>query len=251
MSDLAIRRRPVTRVEASEEGEGIVTAYVSVYDVEYKVGPFGQREIIEPGAFDASIADKPTVPFFWSHNWPFGLMIGDAALSSDDHGLIAKATLDMDDELGRRVFRRIKSGAVDDYSVGYIPHAFKIDEDDEDLERVTEARCIEASAVVLGANPETETIDVRNRQLLAPVLVAAEGGALEVQWVPAKPPVTVIQSDGAAQLPIVVNVTVATGANPGEPAKDDEVDASSLLREPAFRELVRERLSSPDLPSMT
>lgn len=266
MSDLQIRRRPATRVEAATEGEGVVIAYVSVYDVEYRVGPFGQREIIEKGAFDQSIKDKGTVPFFWSHNWPFGLMIGDTALSSDDKGLIATATLDMDDELGRRVFRRIKSGALDEYSIGYMVTMARFDPDDEDLERVVEAQCIEASSVVLGANPDTDTIEVRAASdLVAPVFSVDGDGVLKVQWVPAQPP----KKKGGDEPPeeperlavsseagtINLNITVSGGNQPAAtPPPDEPVDparAHELLREPAFRDALREQLSSSGSTSGT
>lgn len=256
-SQLQMRRRPAARTRADDElGEGIVEAYVSVYDVEYRIGPFGDRELIEKGAFAGSIEDKPVIPHFWSHNWPAGLMVGDSAPTSDDHGVKTMVTLDMDDELGRRVWRRHKSGAIDEFSIGYMPTVLRFDPDDDELERVVEAQLIESSSVVLGANPETELIDVRARSLVTPVFSVGENGALEVQWAsvskPAEQPpapsddgtqqqVTITGSDST----LTLNINVTTSGAEASPATPiDATKAHELLREPKFREVVRERLSS-------
>jgi len=235
----ATRYRKSTRVRALPDvGEGAVEAYVSVYGVPYKVDYWG-REQIEPGAFDDSIATKPQLPIFWMHSWDEGLLIGDGTASSDDKGVKLSGQLYIDDELGLRAWRALSSGAIDEWSIAYIVLMTELDGKETDLEHVTKGRLIEASAVVMGANPDTETIEVRKRSLMLPVLEgrklswvrAAEFGTDETPPPDADPP-----------------APAAPPANdPPESSTTDEpqdVDWSSLMGRPAVREMLRSRVNS-------
>lgn len=150
------------RTDAFNPTAGTFSAYVSVYDVEYEVGSFfAWREKISPGAFDASIRDRPIVPVFYEHKWDAG-PLGSASMSSDSRGLRADGGLylDLGSDLVSRVHRGMADGALNEWSI-----AFYVDEDgiewtrdNPDLDVITRGDLAEATICVRGANPATETL---------------------------------------------------------------------------------------------
>lgn len=237
-----IRRRTAKARALPEVGEGRVEAYVSVFGVPYNVG-FGWKEQIEAGAFDEALAEKNKLPIFWMHSWDEGLLIGDADASTDDKGLKFDGQLYVDDELARRAWRGLSSGAIDEWSVAYMPVAWEIDEDDDRLEHVTKARAVEGSAVVIGANPATETVSVRKRGLVVPVF--EETG--KVRFVPADELEAAMRAAPEQPAPPAETPAETQGSEPAEvPA-----ERLRLLERPAVRDLYRDQLSSTTVGSPT
>lgn len=228
-----LRQKTVEIRALPDEGEGVFEAYVTKYKVPYKIGYWG-KEQIEPGCFDESIAENPKIPVFWMHAWRDGLLIGDADASSDDVGVIAKGQLWMDiDVLAQKVWRGMMSGAIREWSIGYFVSIVEFDESDEDLEHILKGELIEASSVVRGANPETETIDVR--AMLRSVLGIKDDTVADRALV----------EQMRRELPDLrertKNRKPPSERSDDEPDDADAVDWSSLMARPSVREMFRER----------
>lgn len=150
---------------ADGDDEGTFRALVSAYGVKYRIGYFTWHTI-EPGTFAESLADQDAIPIFWMHAWSFTEQapIGHGAGAEEGDGLVIEGELYLDEgpEV-RRVWRAMKAGAIREWSIGYQVLATRTDPDDEDHQFVTEGELLEASSVLRGANPETETLEVASR----------------------------------------------------------------------------------------
>jgi uncharacterized protein len=86
--------------------------YASVFDRLDRGG-----DIVKPGAFRRTLADRKQVPLLWQHQ-P-GQVIGTIEhLSEDRRGLQVIAKIN-DDEFGRRLIRELRNGRLGGLSFGY------------------------------------------------------------------------------------------------------------------------------------
>lgn len=158
---------PVHVAALPDVGEGAVTALVSAYNVEYRIGWFS-RHIIRSGAFADSIAAQESIPLFWEHDWSgmaLGVPIGHASAEEVDEGLRITGQLYVDDATVARIWRSMQAGALREWSIGYQVLTARYDTDDEDLAEVVKAELLEASSVLRGANPQTRTESVASIRL--------------------------------------------------------------------------------------
>lgn len=166
MTDQQIRYRSV-KMRAVAEGdtkgtfEALGAAYGVTYDVfDWWVGP--SKERLAPGVFAKSIAEKSTIPVFWQHGWEQAA-IGHGAASETDNALKLAGQFYLDDPMVSRVYQSVLSGAVDEWSIGWIlQDSHKEKEDGQDVEVAERGQLVELSSVVMGANPGTQTISVRS-----------------------------------------------------------------------------------------
>lgn len=164
MSDLFRASAPVDVLEASEkDGTGRIKALVSAYDVKYRMG-FATWHTLKAGAFDEALAEQENFPLFFQHNWDMGERppIGHAAAEEGEYngktGLVFDASFYLDTPDGRAVYNANKAKALREWSVGYMPVSFDKDPADANHYVVTKSELWEASSVLRGANPETETM---------------------------------------------------------------------------------------------
>jgi HK97 family phage prohead protease len=157
----------ILKAEESDDGKrGQVTALVSAYDVEYRMGGFGRpiMHIIQLGAFANSLKSNSTIPLFWQHNWDLGERppIGVASAHEEPRGLVIEGEFFLDTEDGRSVYHGIKAKALREWSIGYRILQAEVDDSDDSkrVVRVSDAELLEASSVLRGANPETDTLKV-------------------------------------------------------------------------------------------
>lgn len=158
-----VKRKMRAQVRAlPEEGQGQFEALVSAYNVEYNVG-FGWSETIAPGAFADSIAEQNgAVPVMYEHQWGQA-PVGDAIASESSMGLIVRGQLYIDtDPFVMRIWNAMNANALREYSIAFFPLSFDWDPDNPTLDIVTRGELIEASICVRGANPSTETLDLRS-----------------------------------------------------------------------------------------
>jgi HK97 family phage prohead protease len=163
-------------------GEGAVEAVASVYGLTYDVQDWfwETKERIAPGAFTDSIGEDPQSPYFWMHGWEQG-PVGDGAWTDSSTELRNRGQFYIDDGLALRVWRGLKSGAIKEWSIGYIALDSHLEkEDGEEVEVVDKGQLVELSSCVMGANPGTETISVRRAggRLAARGLARSGHGAL-------------------------------------------------------------------------
>lgn len=147
---------------ADDAPDGVVEAYGSVFDTEYAV--LGGREVIRPGAFEDSLAERDSIAIYHQHGHKFGRPpIGFTTKArEDDTGLRFRAQLLIEEsETARVVFRGIENRALTEWSIGFRAIETREDPDEPDLVEVLEADVPEISSVLVGANPETDTIDAR------------------------------------------------------------------------------------------
>ena len=165
-----LRQLPALVRAVPDAPAGTVEARVAAYGVEYPIFP-GVRERIEPGAFADSIGRQRALPFFYEHDWSSGPIGNSTSISDDDDSLVMQGSLYIDDDSrARSVWRALDAGALREWSIGFWPEAITREErrdDDGDLtiESVTRGDLAEASVVVRGANPDTDTLSVRTRRL--------------------------------------------------------------------------------------
>lgn len=166
MEQDSVRYRSV-ELRAAEDGpEGAVVGYVTKFEPAYNVFP-GLREKIAPGAFEEDLkASDGAIPLFWQHDHYAG-PIGVGVVKADDTGYLLDGLLFIeDDPRARGVFRAMEKRALREWSVGFLPSEIVATEEEDGtvLETITSARLLESSVVMLGANPNTETLDVRKSQ---------------------------------------------------------------------------------------
>lgn len=149
-------------IKATGKDEGIVEAYVSVFN---NVDAYG--DVIEQGAFAKSLKKK-LPKGVWMHNWdePIAKTL---EAREDPHGLYIKGQLILEVEKAREAYALMKNGVIDEFSIGFYINDQEYDEVNN-VRRIKEITLIEWSPVLAGANPDTELISVKAAE--APV----EGG---------------------------------------------------------------------------
>lgn len=80
--------------------------------------------------------------------------------AEDDRGLRIVGQLYLDDPTVARIWHAMNAGALREWSIGYRVLLGQVSDDDEDLVEVLESELLEASVVLRGANPDTETVRV-------------------------------------------------------------------------------------------
>ena len=139
-------------VQPADE-EGMITALVSCYSVDRA------KEKVVPGAFKASLAKKlPKVCLF--HDWtkPIGKTL---EAYETDRGLVVKAKLNLATTIGKEAHAHLLAGDLDEWSIGYsvVKDSFDKKSGIRNLEQLD---LFEVSAVLLGCNPDTSTLEVKN-----------------------------------------------------------------------------------------
>ena len=122
-------------------------------------------DIILAGACDAFLASEDAKRMKLCYQHDKTAVIGIiTSKTADDHGLLVEADI-LPTTLGKDVIMLIKSGALNEFSIGYYPdkyHFEKLEGVADDV-RVLEAITIrEASIVSFAANPEAVLISAKN-----------------------------------------------------------------------------------------
>lgn len=122
-------------------------------------------DIILTGACDAFLASEDAKRMKLCYQHDKTSVIGViTSKTADDHGLLVEADI-LPTTLGKDVIMLIKSGALNEFSIGYYPdkyHFEKLEGVADDV-RVLEAITIrEASIVSFAANPEAVLISAKN-----------------------------------------------------------------------------------------
>lgn len=227
---LARASMAVEILTAEADGDkGMVEALVSAYDVRYRMG-FATYHTIKPGAFADSIAAQDAIPMFWMHNWdwteqpPIGHGVA-SEVTTPKPGLKIAGELYLDQPGVTPIFRALKAKALREWSIGYQILEYTEDPDDDLSQIITRAQLLEASSVLKGANPDTETLKVASlspvRLQKAAAAFAAAARALDELTVDAGGP---SGDAGDAPAPAVEDAMPAPRANPDEPPGQDADD---------------------------
>lgn len=143
-------------VESKADGEkGVIEAYVSIFGNIDLVG-----DVIERGAFAESLAHK-LPKGVWAHNWdePIAKTL---EAREDEKGLFIRGQFIDGVQRADEAYKLIKGGVIDEFSIG-----FRVLDDEwrEDGVRVIKkARLYEWSPVLVGANPDTELVNIKSAE---------------------------------------------------------------------------------------
>lgn len=152
----------------ASEGEGVVEALVSVFNVIDEIG-----DKVLPGAFTDSLAawevKGDPIPFIWSHKWgdPDAHIGVITEAKETPEGLWVKAKLDIDRPFAAQVFHLLKERRVTQFSFGYEAKEYAwVTDLESQYGQIRELRKLdifEAGPTLLGMNPETELIRAASR----------------------------------------------------------------------------------------
>lgn len=159
-------KQVMVQMKADGLADGQFTGYAAVFDNKDSYG-----DVIRKDAFTESLAgygEKGAgIPCYWSHQMSNPLMcIGETVEArEDDRGLFVKVQLDLDTEMGAQVHRLIKAGRVNQMSFAFDIEDYAFAESDElgDYMELRKLKLHEVSVVQVGANQETELLDVKDR----------------------------------------------------------------------------------------
>ena len=151
-------------VAAADKAKGTVKALVSAYNVKYRIG-YATWHTIEAGAFADAAASEDPVPLFWMHGWSWTdqFPVGVGYASETDDGLVIDGQMYISDPEVARLHAALLDGALPEWSIGYRVVETRLDPDDDRHYFVTKAELLEASSVLEGANPATQTLEVASR----------------------------------------------------------------------------------------
>lgn len=122
------------------------------------------NDVIKPGAFMASLEkNNNTFKLFYGHDYSLENFIGSLMAKEDEKGLFVKGEVDLDDPMGKKAFKLLKSGMLDKMSIGFRVESAEFQEDDGTVKRVIkEADLMEVSLVPFPANDQAKITNVKN-----------------------------------------------------------------------------------------
>lgn len=143
-------------IKSVDDATGIIEAYVSIFG-----NVDAANEIVEKGAFTESLKRK-LPKAVWSHDWtqPIGTVL---EAVEDEKGLYVKMQLVLTVQKAKEAYELMKSGAIDEFSIGYGVEESTIDE--KGVRHLTKLTLYEVSPVLVGCNPDTELISVKGAEV--------------------------------------------------------------------------------------
>jgi len=158
------------QVKAIDDEQGLIEAYGSVFN-----NVDQGDDLVKPGAFKRTIQNSKSrvqagkskflAPMLWQHDQerPIG---GWYELAEDSHGLKCKGQIILTTQLGRDVYELIKSGVIDQFSIGYdIPQGGASYNAKEGYRELKELRLWEISVVTFAMNTEALLTGVKRHDV--------------------------------------------------------------------------------------
>jgi len=163
-----LERKSIQALEfkASDDGQGIIEAIVSVFST-----PDSSGEVVMPGAFKKSLQRrKPKLVF--AHKWdtPIGATLEARELLPGEKnatgGLYIKGKLNLEIQAARECLSNLKAGVLDQFSIGYrvIKDSYN---KTKTLRHLHELDLYEVSAVLVGMHPDTALLSVKGETMSA------------------------------------------------------------------------------------
>ena len=151
---------------ADTSGKGQFTGYASVFG---NVDSYG--DVVQPGAFTDSLESfgegGAGIPCYWSHDMsdPMKCIGETTSAVEDDRGLLVTVQLDLDNPNGAQAYKLIQRGLVKQMSFAFEVLSSEAASSDElgDHQSLNQLKIFEVSLVQVGANQETELLDVKDR----------------------------------------------------------------------------------------
>ena len=157
-----IHKTMIGSAKAVDEAEGIGEAYTNTMGVMDADG-----DIVEPTAFDISIAGNLPIPVLSGHDQ--GKLVGKVIfaqpryIEGDEYRLFTRIQMNMETEAGRDAFSNVGGDYVREWSVGFnIPKDDDVIHEGSDVStvvrRISNLDWVEVSSVIRGASPSTQTV---------------------------------------------------------------------------------------------
>jgi len=133
---------------------GYFSGYASVFDV-----ADNDRDVMEQGAFAASLANHKPVKLLWQHDMsePIGTI---HTLREDARGLYIEGKLLLDVQRAREAHSLLKEGALEGLSIGYRVKEYSLNPD-TGMRHLHEVELMEVSLVTFPANEEATVVQVK------------------------------------------------------------------------------------------
>ena len=141
----------ITEVKAAGDAWE-VSGYASTYDRDLG------DDIVIPGAFQKSLSAGRPVRFLYSHD-PSQVLGTVQELKEDERGLYGRFKISQT-ALGKDVHTLLKDGALDSFSIGYLPTDFEHDRK-AGVRKLTEVELLEVSVVAMPMNPAAVVTGVK------------------------------------------------------------------------------------------
>ena len=163
MTDVRVKTVDITVKAAGPDddlGEGQFVGYASVFG---NVDSYG--DIVEKGAFANTIAEwqlsSDTLSCLWAHDMtdPFSNIGEVTSVSEDDHGLLVKVQLDLDNPKAMQIYRLAKGRRLTQMSFAY---DVLDGEKQDDGFHLKELKLYEVSLVPIGANQLTDVVAIKS-----------------------------------------------------------------------------------------
>ena len=150
--------------EDSSLAEGQFIGYASVFD---NVDLYG--DVVRKGAFERTLKEwaddeKKMIPLLYGHDTadPDNNIGWVMEAEEDDHGLKVKCQIDLEGGNGPQVYRLVKGRRLGEMSFAYdVKSAAWVEEGDEEFYELRDLDLFEVSLVPIGANRETELLEVK------------------------------------------------------------------------------------------
>jgi len=161
-----IRKTMISSAKAVDEAQGIVEAYTNTMGVIDADG-----DIVEPTAFNDSIADNLPIPVLSGHDQ--GKLVGKVIfaqprhITGDEYRLFTRIQMNMETEAGRDAFSNVAGDYVREWSIGFnIPKASDVEQEGNDvstiIRRIANLDWVEVSSVIRGSSPSTVTVAAKS-----------------------------------------------------------------------------------------
>ncbi|CAM5349503.1 HK97 family phage prohead protease [Corynebacterium variabile] len=156
-----LRVRAVGASDGLSDGE--FTGYASVFG---NIDSYG--DVVAPGAFTDTLAELKAsgrvLPVLYGHDFTDPTSnIGEVLdATEDDHGLLVRCRLDMDDEKAAKVYRLMKGRRVNEMSFAFdVLDAEPGEVNGTPVNLLTRVKLYEVSVVPIGANPKASVLSVK------------------------------------------------------------------------------------------
>ena len=161
-----IHKTMIASAKAVDEAEGIVEAYTNTMGVVDADG-----DIVEPTAFNSSIADNLPIPVLSGHDQ--GKLVGKVIfaqprhITGDEYRLFTRMQMNMETEAGRDAFSNVAGDYVREWSIGFnIPRESDVEQEGSDvstvIRRIGNLDWVEVSSVIRGSSPSTGTVAAKS-----------------------------------------------------------------------------------------
>jgi HK97 family phage prohead protease len=143
----------ITEIKASD-GSMEVAGYVSTF----LNRDFG-GDIVQPGAFTKTLSEQSPVRFLYGHD-SHSVLGKPLELRADDKGLFGRFAISQT-QLGKDVHTLLKDGALDSFSIGYIPT--DVDHDEHGNRLLKAVDLLECSVVAMPMNAHATVTAVKEQ----------------------------------------------------------------------------------------